>query len=100
MDRFIAQLNNCTDTISRNCDTTLPTVAADQQTLQTFLQIFFGAIGAITVIIIIISGIKMIIAQGDPQGIAKARQTLIYAVIGLAVVISAEIIVTFVVGAL
>ena len=76
------------------CDTGLPQVGANQIT--NILQYVFGVIGALALIIILVSAIQFITASGDPQGINKARNTLIYAIIGLVIAISAETIVTFV----
>lgn len=78
----------------------LPKTPADSSTLATILQLTFGIIGAITVLFIIITALKMVVSQGDPQAIAKARQSLIYAAIGLVITISAQLIVTFVIGRL
>lgn len=52
--------------------------------------------GAAAVIMIIISGIQFVISHGDSSGVATARKTLIYAIVGIAVVIFAQAIVIFV----
>lgn len=83
---------------STTCDTGLPVVDSTSIQLQQVLQIVFGAIAAIAVLMIVISGLRFITAQGDPQGVAKARSTILYAVVGLVIAISAEIIVSFVLG--
>jgi hypothetical protein len=79
---------------STPCDTGLPVVQSTQ--LTTIFQYLFGTIGAIAVLIIVIAGLRFILANGDPQNVAKARNTIIYAGVGLVVAVSAEIIVTFV----
>lgn len=81
-----------------SCSTGLPKVAANQNSLTVAMQLVFGIIGAIAVITIIVGALSMISAQGDPQKVAKARQTVIFAVVGLAIAISAEAIVTFTIG--
>jgi hypothetical protein len=78
------------------CETGLPKVDANNANLQQILQIVFGVIGVVAVIVIMWAGLKFITAQGNPQEAAKARMTIIYAVIGLILAISAEVIVTFV----
>lgn len=80
------------------CNTGLPTVAANQANLAIAMQLVFGIIGAVAVIVIIIGALSMVTAQGEPQKVAKARQTVIFAVVGLAVAVSAEAIVTFTLG--
>jgi hypothetical protein len=81
-----------------SCDTGLPLVQASGSSVALIFQLLFGVIGALAVLIIVISGLRFILANGDPQTISQARNTIIYAVVGLAVAVSAEIIVTFVLG--
>jgi hypothetical protein len=52
--------------------------------------------GVAAVIMIIIAGLKMITAQGDASAVASARNTLIYALVGLVIVALAQVIVHFV----
>jgi hypothetical protein len=80
--------------------TGLPIVSTNQATVTSALQVVFAIIGAVAVIVVIIAGFNFVTAQGDPQAIAKARQTIIYAAVGLIIAISAEIIVTFVLNRL
>jgi len=65
--------------------------------LPTILQIVFGVIGSISLLVIVISGMRYVVASGEPAAVAKARSTIIYAVVGLAVALSGFSIVTFVV---
>jgi uncharacterized membrane protein YuzA (DUF378 family) len=65
--------------------------------VQTILSIVFTIIGAIALLIITIAGFSYITSAGDPQKAANAKNAIIYALVGLAVAISAEAIVTFVV---
>ncbi|MDB5163816.1 MAG: hypothetical protein JWS12_434, partial [Candidatus Saccharibacteria bacterium] len=97
-----AQVDNCNPSasISANCQTNLPRVQATPATLQTGLQIAFGSIAAVAVLIIVIAGLQLIVAQGEPQSISKARQTIIYAVVGLAIALFAEAAVTLLIGKL
>ena len=76
------------------CDTGLPTVATSNITF--ILQLVFGIIGVLAFLIIIISALRFVLSGGDPQSVATARNTIIYAVIGLVIAISAEVIVTYV----
>lgn len=56
------------------------------------------AVGFAAVVMIIISGIRFITAQGEASGIASARSALIYALVGLVIAAMAQIIVHFVFG--
>lgn len=72
------------------------TTQADQALVQRVLTIVFTVLGAISVMMIVIGGIKYAGSQGDPQGTAKAKGTIIYAIIGLIVAILATAIVDLV----
>jgi hypothetical protein len=66
--------------------------------VKIILGIVFGIIGALALLMITISGFRYITSAGDPQKAAGAKNAIIYALVGLAVAISAEGIVAFVVG--
>lgn len=83
-----------------NCDTGLPVVGAGTLQLQTILQVVFGVLAAVAVLMIVIAGLKFVIAQGDPQRVARSRETIIYALVGLAIAVSAELFVSFTLGRL
>lgn len=53
--------------------------------------------GIAGVIMIIISGIRFITSSGDPNTVEGARNTLLYAVIGLVVAVIAQSLVAFVI---
>ena len=78
----------------------IPKKAVTNSTVENVTRIVFGSLGAIALIIIIIAGIKFMTSQGNPEALAKARNTIIYAAVGLAVAIGAFSIVTFVIGRL
>lgn len=67
-------------------------------TIQTALQIAFGIAGAIAVIIIIIAGLRYTISSGNPQEAAKAKNAILYAVIGLVVCVVGTAIIRFVIN--
>jgi len=98
--KFAQVLTNCNYDQANNCkdtkDTVLPEVKADPATLASFLQVVFGVIAFVAVVIVVISGIRYIISQGNPETHKQAWQTIMYAAIGLVVALSAEMIVTLV----
>lgn len=65
--------------------------SADNIVTQT-LNGVYGIVAIIATITIVLAGIRFITADGDASKIAAARQTIIYAVVGLAIVGSAFII--------
>ncbi len=76
--------------------------ASDDSTIDntviSVINIISGAVGVISVIMIIIGGLKYTSSQGDSSGISSAKNTIIYALVGLVVVVLAQVIVRFVVG--
>lgn len=62
------------------------------------INTLFLVAGAIAVIIIIVAGIRYITSTGDSSRVQTAKDALLYAVIGLVVVILARMIVGFVIG--
>lgn len=75
----------------------LPQAPTDQSEVKVILQVLFGIIGALALLFISISGLRYVISAGDPQDTAKAKKGIIYALAGLALAITAEVIVTWVV---
>jgi len=102
MNPFINQLIASTSTAlvhcssGASCDTGLPLVQASGANVTTIFQLVFGFIGALAVLIIVLAGLRFILANGDPKGVSQARNTIIYAAVGLAIAVSAEVIITFV----
>lgn len=64
----------------------------------TKIVIFFT--GAASIIIMIVGGIKYILANGDSNAVGGAKKTIFYALIGLAVAILSQAIVTLVLARL
>ena len=91
-----AQLNPCDVNPSSS-------LCADQNTkgdpgavVKNIVNIILYIVGAAAVIVIIISGLRYTMSAGNPQTVAAAKSTLIYAVIGLLVAIFAYAIVAWV----
>ncbi|HET9174244.1 MAG TPA: pilin [Candidatus Saccharimonadales bacterium] len=84
----------CLDTTY--CDTGLPVVNASSSQIQQILQIVFGIIAALAVLFVVIGGFRYVLSGGDPEDTKRAKATIMYALIGLVVAISAETIVSFV----
>ena len=76
----------------------LPHVGAGGSQISSILGVVFGIVGGLSLLFIIIGGFRYVISAGDPQSIAQAKNTILYAVIGMAVAIGAEAIVSFVLG--
>lgn len=55
-------------------------------------------VGIASIIMLIIGGLKYILSSGDPNNINSAKNTIIYAIVGLVVAVAAQGIVVFVLG--
>lgn len=62
------------------------------------LNVAIGALGIVAVIVIIIGGVQYMTSTGDAGKVKKAKDTILYGVIGLVVVILAFAIVNFVIA--
>jgi uncharacterized membrane protein len=74
----------------------LPNIAADGNAVTTVLNIFFMLLGALAVIMVIFGGFKYVTSRGEPQATAQAKDTILYAMIGLAVAVFASVILNFI----
>jgi hypothetical protein len=79
---------------SGKCDKSASTALT--RILRVVLQLLSVIAAVIAVIMLIVSGFKFITSQGDAAGAASARNTLIYAIVGIVIVVFAQIIVKFV----
>lgn len=66
--------------------------------MQNIINMMLYVLGIIAVIAIIIGGIRYATANGDASHVKQAKDTIMYAVVGLIVAIMAGAIVNFVVG--
>jgi hypothetical protein len=65
--------------------------------LPTILRIVFAMAASITVLMVVIGGFRYIVANGDPGATTSAKNSIIYALVGLLVVMVAYSIVALVV---
>ena len=66
-------------------------------TVSTVLNLVFMLAASIAVLMIVIGGLRYILAHGDPSAVAQARNSMLYALVGLIIIMVAFSIVTFVV---
>lgn len=77
----------------------LPDVTPTDSTIETVLRLVFAFLGALAAIFIAIGGLKYTLSSGDPQGIQQAKNTILYAVIGLIVALAAQFVIGLVISA-
>ena len=68
--------------------------------IATIINMVFGVICIIAVIMIIIGGVNYTMSQGDSTKVQKAKNTILYGIIGLVVVLLSFAIVSFVLNGL
>lgn len=76
-----------------------PASAEDQVAgiISTIVNLFSLVVGVVAVIMIIIGGLKYITSGGDSGNVTGAKNTILYAIIGLVVVALSQVIVRFVI---
>jgi hypothetical protein len=68
--------------------------------IKTITNILLFIIGAVSVIMLIIGGLKYVMSNGSADAIKSAKNTILYAIIGIIVAIAAYAIIEFVVSKL
>ncbi|MBW3538578.1 pilin [Candidatus Parcubacteria bacterium] len=67
-----------------------------EQGFRSVANILIYLVGAIAVIMVIIGGLRYVLSGGDPAGTKSAKDTILYAVIGIVVAVLAYAVVNFV----
>lgn len=90
---------NCVSTGADQVNTGGGSASSLDQGLQTVVNILLFLIGAVAVIMIVIGGIKFTTSNGNAEQTKSAKNTILYAIIGLVVAILAYAAVDFVIEA-
>lgn len=78
----------------------IPKVDLTQSSIAGVLRLVFGVAGGIAVLIITIAGFKYVVSMGNPESAARAKNAIIYALVGLLVCLAAFSAVTIVLNEL
>ena len=65
-------------------------------TIGKIMGAVFGIMGSIAVIVVIVGGLLYVVSGGDPKRTGKAKETILYAAIGIVISLSAYAIVTYI----
>lgn len=79
-------------------DVGIPTVAADDNALNGIIGQVFILVGALALLFLIFGAFQYITSNGDASQVQTAKNTMLYAIIGLIIAVSAFVIVSFVSG--
>lgn len=69
---------------------------AINSTITNIINVTSALVGVIAVIMIIIAGLRYVTSAGNPEAAKSAKNTILYAIVGLVIVALAQIIVHFV----
>jgi hypothetical protein len=67
-----------------------------KDTVASIIKILFFFVGIVAVVMVLIGGFRYITSNGDSNQITSAKNTIIYALIGLVVAVLAQAVVAFV----
>jgi hypothetical protein len=82
---------------AQNVTVPLPTTAAGSAQIKQFVNLLLAISGAVALLVITMAGFRFVSSRGNPQQVSQARDAIIYSCIGLVVIMSAFVIVNFVV---
>jgi len=100
--------NICKGILSTETGTISPSTTADSCAesgdrsftglAKRIINVFSIVVGAVSVIMIIIGGFRYIISGGDSTGVTSAKNTILYAIVGLVIVLFSQVIIRFVIS--
>lgn len=65
---------------------------------QTITNVLLFVVGAISVIMLIVGGIRYVVSGGDSTAVQGAKNTILYAIVGIVICLLAYAVVSFVIG--
>ncbi|MEK7459304.1 MAG: hypothetical protein AAB663_02760 [Patescibacteria group bacterium] len=71
-----------------------------KQTIGQLIRVLLGFLGVIAVVVILLGGFKWMTAGGNDEKVTEAKQLIIAGIIGLAIILSAFAIATFVISSI
>lgn len=95
----VSGINQLDGTGGNSCSTTAGNKSVNN-VMVTIINILSIVVGFAAVVMIIIAGLRFITAGGDSNGVAAARGSIIYAIVGLIIVAIAQVLVHFVLNKL
>lgn len=95
-DVFAQSVNDIREGVER----TGPAGTDVNEAIEAAINILSVVVGVIAVIMVIIGGLKYVTSNGDSSSISSAKNTIIYALIGIVIVAIAQAIVRFVLNKL
>ncbi len=79
-------------------DTGLPATEATSNQIEKIFSIAYAIAGGIAALMVVIGSFNYVVSAGDPQKTSTALNTIIYALVGLVIIVFANVITGFVIG--
>jgi len=102
--KAFAQCSDTGNTVASGIDcagNTLPeNLTGGGGIVTAIINTLLSIVGIVAVIMIIVGAFRMVLSSGNEKSVADARNTILYAVIGLVIAVLAFAIVNFVIGKL
>jgi hypothetical protein len=92
--------DTCTNTTPLGKLNNIPCVEADGSTLDAVLSAVFVIAGSLSLLFLVIGGFRYVLSGGDPENTKKAKNTVLYSIIGLGISLSAFVVINYVLSAL
>ncbi len=96
LPKWYAYLQGTYDPTTHQCVPQVSNINDVWLIIAALIEMLLRLAAIAAVFMVIFGGIKYTTSQGDPDDTARARNTLIYALVGLLISISAAIVITFV----
>lgn len=68
--------------------------------IEKITNAILGLVGVVAVLFLIIGGFQYIVSAGNPEAIEKAKNTILYAIIGIVVCLLSYAVVSFIIAQL
>jgi len=65
-------------------------------TVNTIINVILGVLGLVAVVVIILGGVQYTTSAGDPGKVKKAKDTILYGIVGLVIALLAFAIINFI----
>jgi uncharacterized membrane protein YqhA len=79
--------------IEYNCDTAVGNIlTSPKDFVQTIMGLILSVVGGVAILLIMLSGYRLMVSQGNPENIKSAKEQLTAAIIGLLFIIFSLVI--------
>lgn len=76
----------------------VPQVSANNTTIANVMSAVFVVVGALAVLFMLVGAVRYVTANGEQAKITQAKNTILYAIVGIGISATAFAIVQFVIG--